>query len=112
MVTQFGLLGLCRDAEHFAGCFSAAHQLVKPGGWAAGARWAARNLHQRVELTERLYQIAAARAGIELLVIRRVPIVADLDFTAVWTYIGRKHRHGHRGAHHAVSGIRRATAAG
>jgi hypothetical protein len=111
LVTQFGLLGLCRDARHFADCFSAAHQLVEPGGWATGANWAARNPHRRVELTERLYQIAAARAGIELLVIRRVPIMADLDFTAVWIYTGRKHSHEHRGAH-AVRGIHRATAAG
>lgn len=112
LITQFGLLGLCRDAEHFADCFSAAHHLVKPGGWVAGANWAARNHHQRVKLTERQYHIAAARAGIELLLIRPVPIMADLDFAAVWTYIGRKYRHGHRGAHHAVSGIRRVTAAG
>lgn len=61
LVTQFGLLGLCRDAEHFAACFTAAHQLIKPGGWAAGANWVARNPYQRVELTERLYQAASAR---------------------------------------------------
>lgn len=112
LVTQFGLLGLCRDAEHFSGCFTAAHQLVKPGGWAAGANWVARNPCQRVELTEQLYRSAAVRAGIDLLLARRVPIIGDPDFTDVWTYIGRKHRHGHRGARHAVSDTNRATSAG
>jgi hypothetical protein len=110
LVTQFGLLGLCRDAEHFTACFTAAHQLVKPGGWAAGANWVARNPYRRVELTERFYQVASAHTGIDLLLTRRVPITADPDFTAVWTYIGRKHRHGHRGARHAVSDTCRTTA--
>ncbi|MGH3920366.1 MAG: class I SAM-dependent methyltransferase [Pseudonocardiaceae bacterium] len=96
LVTQFGLLGLCRDAEHFTDCFTAAHELVAPGGWAAGANWVARNPHQGVELTDQLYQVAAAHAGIDLLLVHRVPITADPDFTAVWTYVGRKHRHGPR----------------
>ncbi len=112
LVTQFGLLGLCRDADHFADCFTAAHQLVKPGGWAAGANWVARNPYQRVELTEKLYQAAAALAGIELLLTRQMPITADPDFATVWTYIGRKHRYGHRGARHAVSDTRRTTVTG
>ncbi len=111
LVTQFGLLGLCWDAEHFTACFTGVHQLVEPGGWVAGANWVARNPYQRVELTERLYQAASARAGIELLLTRRVPITADPDFTAVWIYIGRKHRHEHRGARHSVSDTCRATAA-
>ncbi|MGH3719156.1 MAG: class I SAM-dependent methyltransferase [Pseudonocardiaceae bacterium] len=93
LVTQFGLLGLCRDAEHFTDCFTATHQLVEPDGWAAGANWVARNPHQRVELTKQLYQVAATHAGIDLLLAHRVPITADRDFAAVWTYVGRKRRH-------------------
>ncbi|MGH3549721.1 MAG: hypothetical protein ACRDQU_16765 [Pseudonocardiaceae bacterium] len=49
-----------------------------------------------MELTEQLYQVAAAPAGIDLLLVRRVPITTDPDFTAVWIYVGRKHRHGPR----------------
>lgn len=104
LVTQFGLLGLCRDAEHFTDCFTAGHQLLEPGGWAAGANWVARDSQHRVELTEQRYRVAAAHAGIDLLLIHRVRITADPDFTAVWTYIGRKHRDGHRRSRHATDG--------
>ncbi|MGQ0777024.1 MAG: hypothetical protein ACT4NY_21845 [Pseudonocardiales bacterium] len=63
-----------------------------------------RNPHHRVELTEQLYRVAAARAGIELLLIHGVRITADPDFTAAWIYVGRKHRHGHPGIRHATDG--------
>jgi hypothetical protein len=113
LVTQFGLLGLCRDAEHFTDNFTAAHELLESSGWAAGANWVARNPDQRVELTEQLYRVAAAHAAMDLLLIRRVSITADPDFTAVWTYVGRKHRDGHRRSRHATDGDpRRDTAPG
>ncbi len=89
LVTQFGLLGLCYDERHFADCFTAAHRLLAPGGWAAGANWVARDPVGRVELTESLYRRAAARAGIDLLLTLRVRS-ADSDFPAVFTYLGRK----------------------
>jgi len=72
LVTQFGLLGLCRDEQHFVDCFAAAHRLLAPGGWAAGANWVARNPASRVELTESLYHDAAACVGIDLLLTHRV----------------------------------------
>ena len=113
LVTQFGLLGLCRDAEHFTDSFTAAHQLLEPGGWAAGANWVAHDPGQRVELTEQLYRVAAAHAAIDLLLIHQVRITADPDFTAVWTYVGRKHRDGHRRSRHVTDGdTHDATAAG
>ncbi len=91
LVTQFGLLGLCRDEQHFTDSFTATHRLLVPGGWAAGANWVARDPAGRVEITEPLYEQAAARAGIGLLVTRRVPS-ADPEFPAVWTYVGRKYQ--------------------
>ncbi|MGH3939939.1 MAG: class I SAM-dependent methyltransferase [Pseudonocardiaceae bacterium] len=112
LVTQFGLLGLCRDIQHFASSFTAAHQPLEPGGWAAGANWVARNPDQRVELTEQVYRVAAAHVGIDLLLIHRVRITADPDFTAVWTYVGRKHHHGHRRSHAIDGGPCCATTAG
>jgi SAM-dependent methyltransferase len=91
LVTQFGLLGLCRDADHFQRCFIAAHRLLIPGGWTAGANWVARNSAGRVELSEQLYQRAAALVGINLYITRRVPST-DPDFPAVLIYLGRKHQ--------------------
>jgi hypothetical protein len=43
LITQFGLLGLCRDTDHFQRCFTAAHRLLAPGGWSAGANWVTRH---------------------------------------------------------------------
>jgi SAM-dependent methyltransferase len=88
LVTQFGLLGLCRDDEHFTTRFAEIHRLLAPGGWIAGANWVARNPRGRVELTQRLYRNAAASAGVKLLLLKRITI-ADPEFPAVWTYIGR-----------------------
>lgn len=87
LVTQFGLLGLCRDAEHFAASFTRIHRLLAPDGWAAGANWVARDPGGRVELSEQLYRDAAARAGVHLLLLHRIAS-ADPDFPAVWIYVG------------------------
>jgi hypothetical protein len=88
LVTQFGLLGLCRNADHFTSSFAAIHTLVAPDGWTAGANWAARHPRGRVELTEQLYRSAAARAGVRLVLLNRITS-ADSDFPAVWIYVGR-----------------------
>lgn len=88
LVTQFGLLGLCRNDEHFTTRFAAIHRLLAPGGWTAGANWVARDPRGRVELTHQLYQNAAAQAGVQLLLLKRITI-ADPEFPAVWTYVGR-----------------------
>ena len=91
LVTQFGLLGLCRDAEHFTTSFAAIHRLLTPGGWTAGANWVARHPRGCVELTEQLYRTAATRAGVHLLLLNRIAS-ADPDFPAVWTYVGQTRR--------------------
>lgn len=91
LVTQFGLLGLCADAEQFSVSFERLHHLLAPGGWTAGANWVARDGRGRVELTERLYREAAARAGVRLLLLRQIPS-ADPEFPAVWTYVGQTRR--------------------
>jgi SAM-dependent methyltransferase len=87
LVTQFGLLGLCRDTEQFAAAFARIHRLLAPEGWAAGANWVARDPSGRVELSEQLYRHAATRAGLRLLLLHRIAS-ADPDFPAVWTYVG------------------------
>lgn len=88
LVTQFGLLGLCRDPGHFIASFAHLHRLLTPGGWTAGANWAARDQTGRVELTERLYREAADGAGVHLLLLHRVSS-ADPDFPTVWVYVGQ-----------------------
>lgn len=87
LITQFGLLGLCRDASGFIASFARLHCLLAPGGWTAGANWVAAHQPGRVELTGRLYREAATRAGVHLLVLHRV-CSADPDFPAVWIYVG------------------------
>lgn len=94
LITQFGLLGLCRDAEHFTTSFSHLHRLATSGGWTAGANWEARDPHGRVELSEQLYHDAATSAGVRLLLLHRIPS-ADPEFPALWTYVGQ---HGGRHA--------------
>jgi SAM-dependent methyltransferase len=89
LITQFGLLGLCRDVDHFTASFAHLHRLLAPGGWTAGANWAAHQPHERVQLDRQLYQNAAARAGVRLLLLTRVAS-ADPDFPAVWTYVGQQ----------------------
>ncbi|MGH3938467.1 MAG: hypothetical protein ACRDTG_07485 [Pseudonocardiaceae bacterium] len=91
LITQFGLLGLCRNADHFTTSFATVHNLLVPGGWTAGANWVARRPHGRVELTEKLYRAAAARAEVHLLLLKRIEI-PDPDFPAVWTYVGQTRR--------------------
>lgn len=91
LVTQFGLLGLCRDAEHFTTSFTRMHRLLVPGGWTAGANWVAHDPSGRVELTEQLYRDAAARAHVDLLLLSRITS-ADPHFPAVWTYVGQTRR--------------------
>ncbi|MGH3564862.1 MAG: class I SAM-dependent methyltransferase [Pseudonocardia sp.] len=88
LITQFGLLGLCRNADHFTSSFAAIHALAAPGGWTAGANWVTRNPRGRVALTEQLYRSAAAHAGMRLTLLNRVTS-SDPDFPAVWTYVGR-----------------------
>jgi len=88
LVTQFGLLGLCRDDRHFTARFVELHRLLAPGGWSAGANWAAAQSAGRVELTRRLYLDAAAEAGVRLLLLKRIE-TADPEFPVVWTYVGR-----------------------
>ena len=94
LVTQFGLLGLCHDAEHFTTAFAQFHRLAIPGGWTAGANWVARHPEGRVELTEQLYRTAATQAGVRLLLLHRIPST-DPDFPAVWTYVGQTGRTPH-----------------
>jgi len=91
LVTQFGLLGLCRNAEHFTTCFSAFHRLLAPGGWTAGANWVTRHPRGRVALTEQLYRVAATRAGAHLLLLNQIKS-ADPDFPTVWIYVGTTRR--------------------
>lgn len=91
LITQFGLLGLCRDAEHFSTSFARLHELAAPGGWTAGANWVARRPEERVELTTQLYQDAASRAGVNLLLLKQITS-ADPDFPTVWIYAGRTRR--------------------
>ncbi|SHG79730.1 methyltransferase domain-containing protein [Streptoalloteichus hindustanus] len=91
LITQFGLLGLCRDAEHFTTSFTHLHFLLTPGGWTAGANWVARDSRGRVELTEQLYRNAATRAGVNLLLLKKITS-ADPDFPAVWIYLGQTRR--------------------
>jgi hypothetical protein len=88
LITQFGLLGLCRNAEHFTTSFATIHRLLAHGGWTAGANWVARHPRGRVELTEHLYRSAAARAGVHLIRLNRIAS-ADPGFPAVWTYVGK-----------------------
>ncbi|AOS66065.1 methyltransferase domain-containing protein [Actinoalloteichus hymeniacidonis] len=88
LVTQFGLLGLCRNDEHFTTRFAEIHRLLAPGGWTAGANWVARDRSGRVQLNRRLYQHAATQAGVHLLFLKRIT-TADPEFPAVWTYVGR-----------------------
>lgn len=89
LVTQFGLLGLCRDRDHFTTAFARLHRLAVPGGWVAGANWVARSLDGRVDLSAALYRAAADRAGVQLQFLRRIAS-SDPDFPAVWTYTGQK----------------------
>jgi hypothetical protein len=91
LFTQFGLLGLCRDAEHFTTNFTHLHRLLAPAGWTAGANWVARESRGRVELTERLYRDAATRTGVQLLLLNRISS-ADPDFPTVWIYVGQMRR--------------------
>ncbi|WP_062204396.1 class I SAM-dependent methyltransferase [Streptomyces sp. NBRC 109706] len=86
LVTQFGLLGLCRSADHFTACFTALHRLLAPGGQAAGANWVrASPSDGRVTLDEQLYRRAAERAGLDLAELRQLPS-ADPDFPSLWLY--------------------------
>ncbi|MBT8228124.1 MAG: class I SAM-dependent methyltransferase [Dactylosporangium sp.] len=89
LVTQIGLLGLCRTPEHFAACFTSLRRLLAPGGWAVGANWVPARSTGRVPLTADLYQAAADRAGLRLHQLGEVPISGDADFTALWIYVGR-----------------------
>jgi len=88
LVTQFGLFGLCRNEHHFTSRFAEIHRILAPGGWSAGANWVAAKADGRVELTRRIYQQAATKAGVQLLLLKRIE-TADPEFPAVWTYVGR-----------------------
>ncbi|MFE1102391.1 hypothetical protein ACFW4K_17885 [Nocardiopsis alba] len=89
LLTQFGLLGLCRDARHFIDVFSHLHTHLPENGWAAGANWAAADLAGRVHLTHEIYRNAAHRAGLRLLHLDRIPST-DPQFPLVWTYLARR----------------------
>jgi hypothetical protein len=90
LVTQFGLLGLAPTNDAFVTAFTAAHRLLAPGGWAAGANWAARHPSGRATLTAHLYQRAFVAAGLRLQLCWQTPIDGDPDFTDVWIYLGRR----------------------
>lgn len=89
LVTQFGLLGLCRDAAHFTAAFTSVHRLAAPGGWVAGANWTARDGAGRVRLSAALYRAAARAADVELTLLERIDS-ADPDFPSLWIYLGNR----------------------
>lgn len=89
LVTQFGLLGLCRDEQHFLDCFTSLHRLATDTGWVAGANWVAADSTGRVALYEQLYRHAAHLAGLELHTLTRTAST-DPDFPTVWMYLGRR----------------------
>ncbi|WP_216892588.1 hypothetical protein [Nocardia alni] len=89
LVTQFGLLGLTRDAAHFTTAFTAVHRLAAPSGWVAGANWTARNSAGRVRLSAELYRAAARAADVELTLLERIDS-ADPDFPSLWIYLGNR----------------------
>jgi hypothetical protein len=90
LVTQFGLLGLTTSPGHFIRAWHACHEPLLPGGWAAGANWAAIRRTGRVRLNRQLYQDAFTRSGMTPLHIEQVPVSGDPHFDAVWIYLGRK----------------------
>ncbi|MFF4991499.1 class I SAM-dependent methyltransferase [Streptosporangium saharense] len=89
LITQFGLLGLAPTPTAFLTAWQALHQSLAPGGWCAGANWISSTPTDRVELTENLYRQAMTACGITPHLLARVPVTGDLDFTAVWIYVGR-----------------------
>lgn len=89
VVTQFGLLGLTTGPGHFIRAWTSCHELLMPGGWAAGANWTSACQPGRVRLTRSLYQVAFAQSGITPLHVERVPVSGDPDFDSVWIYLGR-----------------------
>jgi hypothetical protein len=90
LVTQFGLLGLTASPGHFTAAWTACHEPLAPGGWAAGANWTATRRPSRVRLGRQLYQAAFTRSGMTPLFIEQVPVCGDPDFDSVWIYLGRK----------------------
>lgn len=82
LITQLGLLGPCRDVEHFTASFTHLHRLLTPGGWTAGANWVACHPEGRVERAEHLLR-AHRRPR------RRAPVHPDWGRS---TRIRRKYR--------------------
>ncbi|GAA1464571.1 hypothetical protein NE857_08995 [Nocardiopsis exhalans] len=89
LLTQFGLLGLCRDPLHFTDTFVRLHAHLPENGWAVGANWVAADSTGRVHLTHQTYRHAARRAGLHLLHLDRIPST-DPQFPLVWTYLARR----------------------
>lgn len=89
LITQFGLLGMCRNRSHFLDCAAALHTLLAPGGWCAGANWVRAGAAARVALDADLYRDAARRSGITLHHLQRIDS-ADPAFPILFAYTGRK----------------------
>lgn len=89
LLTQFGLLGLCRDTRHFTDAFVRLHAHLPENGWAAGANWVAADPTGRVHLTHQIYRHAAHRAGLRLLHLDRIPST-DEQFPFAWIYLARR----------------------
>lgn len=89
LLTQFGLLGLCRHTRHFIDAFTRLHTHLPENGLAAGANWAAAPTIGRVHLTHQTYRHAAHHAGLRLLHLDRIPST-DPQFPLVWTYLARR----------------------
>ncbi|MBB4934429.1 hypothetical protein F4561_005737 [Lipingzhangella halophila] len=89
LLTQFGLLGLCRNTGHFTDAFTRLHAHLPEHGWAAGANWVPADSTGRVHLTHGAYQHAARQANLHLLQLDRLPST-DPDFPHIWTYLARR----------------------
>ncbi|SEF37122.1 hypothetical protein SAMN05421837_112235 [Amycolatopsis pretoriensis] len=89
LVTQFGLLGLCRDEQHFGERVTWMTDLVVPGGLVAGANWMSAVHPDRLGLHEELYRTAFADAGVELDNLLRISS-SDTDYPEIWAYTGSR----------------------
>lgn len=89
LVTQFGLLGLCRDRRHFDACFDALARMVRPGGWFVGANWQAADLTGRVVPSRELYTTAIERTGMQCFRAARI-VSTDPDYPAVWLSVAKR----------------------
>ena len=91
-VSQFGLLGLCKNEKEYISNLKKIYNLLKKDGILLGANWCFSKSYSKMMgfnnnyLSEKMIQDFSKKQNCKTLVVKKVPIANDLNYDSVLIY--------------------------